>query len=56
MAINAKRTENGIAIATTTAGRKPPMKTSSTNATSTIPVTSASVTVATEASTMSFCW
>ncbi len=38
--IKAKNTENGMAMATTRLGRSPPMNTSRTNATSTMPCTS----------------
>ena len=48
-------TEKGIDIATTTLARNPPMKTSSTIATSTIPWTRAFVTVRTDFDTSSFC-
>ena len=52
----ANSTEKGMARATTTLGRKPPMKVSRISTTSTMPCTSACVTVVTDDSTRVFCW
>ncbi len=54
--MKATSTENGIAKATTTLARAPPMKTGSTSTTSPMPISSAIVTVRTAASTRLFCW